>query len=178
MRVILPLALGVMLVSVPARAADNWNQWDEPAVSGVGRGATKLALGIDWAHVPGGHSVRLGGDFEHLLADHWSLQGRVGIPLEGEWVAPAMLGIRFHVLPLHPFDPFLGAAGGVAWLRPTGRDARLDPVTSGAVGFTFHYFGLFFVEAEGRFDLVRYAASEGARDLSGVVIDGRTGVYF
>jgi len=63
-------------------------------------------------------------------------------------------------------------------MRPTGRDARVDPMVSGAAGFTFHYFGLFFFEAEARFDLVRYAAGDGATNLSGLVIDGRTGVYF
>ncbi len=171
-------AATVLALAVPARAGESWSQWSTPAVSGVGQGATKLGAGIDWAHVPDGHSLQIAGDFEHMLRDHVGLVGRAAVPVDGAWIAPATLGLRLHLLPLSPFDPFLGGSGGVAWLRAPGKDARVDPTIDGEAGFTFYYFGLFYLEAAVRYDVLRYAAPSGAFDLSGLVIGGRTGVYF
>jgi hypothetical protein len=144
----------------------------------VGQGATALGAGVEWAHVPGWHSLRIAGDFEHMLRDHVGLVGRAAVPVDGAWVAPAALGLRFHLLPLSPFDPYVGGSGGVAWLRAPGHAARIDPTISGEAGFRFYYFGLFFLDAGVRYDVVRYAAPSGAFDLSGLVVGGRTGVYF
>jgi hypothetical protein len=173
------LLLGAIVSFAPAaRAADDWNQWNAPAVSGVARGTTKIGWGVDWGHVPGDHTLRLGFDGEHLLRDHWSVIARVGLPVGGAWVAPALVGLRVNALPRFPVDPFLGAAGGVAWIRPGGLDARVDPMASVEAGLTVHYWAFFFFEAGARYDLVRYAASTGASDLSGLVVEGRTGVFF
>jgi len=161
-----------------ARATNNWNQWDEDAASGVSRGATKLALGVDWAHVPDDHTLRFAVEGEHLLRDHWGIFGSAALPFEGPWVAPLLAGVRFHLLPKTPIDPFAGIAGGVAWMRIDGRDARVDPMVSAQVGAALYYFGLFFVQVEGRWDVARYSAAEGAIDRSGVVLDGKLGTYF
>jgi hypothetical protein len=167
-----------LALSSSARADEHWSQWSAPAISAVGQGATKLDLGIDWAHVPNGHSVRLAGDFEYLLRNSIGLVGSAAVPIQGAWVAPATLGLRLHVVPLSTFDPYVGLRGGVAWMRPLGRDARIDPTIDAEAGVAFYYFGLFFLEAGARYDVLRYAATSGAFDLSGLVVGGRSGVYF
>jgi hypothetical protein len=166
------------LVTAEAARAETWSQWSTPAVSGVGQGATKLGIGVDWAHVPGDHSLRLAGDFEHMLRDRIGLVGRAALPIDGAWVAPATLGLRFHLLPLSPLDPYVGGGGGLAWMRFPGRDARIDPTIDAEAGLTFHYWGLFYLEAGVRYDLVRYSAPDAGADLSGLVVGGRSGVYF
>jgi hypothetical protein len=173
------LSLVLTLAARPAHASENnWNQWDEPAVSGIGRGTSKLSLGVDWGHVPGSHALRLGFGFEHMLRDHWGLTAQTGLPIDGEWIAPLLLGVRFHALPKSPVDPFVGVSGGAAWMRPTGRDARVDPMASAQAGVTVYYFGLLFLELHARYDVARYAAAEGAVDRSGLALAGATGVFF
>jgi hypothetical protein len=155
---------------------ESWLQWGAPARSGVGQGATKIALGVDWAPTNG--TLRIDGQIEHMLRDHFGLIGRFGVPLTGDWIAPVLLGVRFHAPPLSPLSAFLGASAGIAWLHPAGQGGRVDPIVSGEAGLTFYYFGLFFFEAGGRYDFVRFAAPSGAIDFSGPVIEGSTGVYF
>ncbi len=158
---------------------NNWNQWDDDARDGVVEGMTKLATGIDYARVGSSdHTLRLGFEFEHLLRRRWGLVGAVAIPMEGTWVAPATLGLRFHFVPKFPVDPFVGVAGGVAWLALPGLSAAAAPIAEARAGVAFYYFGLFFAQLAGGFDLVRYGRGGVERDASGASFDGRLGVYF
>lgn len=176
------VAGALVLVTEDARAApprtNNWNQWDDDASNGVSQGLTKLSLAFDYARAGDDHALRLGGEFEHLLRDRWGLVGSFALPVAGTWVAPGTLGLRFHLLPKTPVDPFLGLSGGFAWLRPDGVAAELVPMVAARGGLALYVSGLFFVQAEGGYDFVRYSANGVAFDLGGAVITGRLGVYF
>ena len=173
------LAVCAGLASREARATESWNQWDDAAAPGVARGAVKLAIGVDLQSVAGGDDVlRVAIEGEHLLRDHWGLFVNAAVPVSGSNVAPLLAGVRFHLLPKTWLDPFLGAAGGVARITVGDRDARVDPMVSAQAGAAVYYFGLFFVQAEARYDVARYAAADGAIDRSGVGVDGKLGVYF
>ena len=162
----------------PART-NNWNQWDDDARDGVTQGTTKLALGIDYAQVGSrGDTVRLTLEVEHLLRDRWGLVGTLLLPVGGEWVAPASLGVRFHLVPKFPLNPFLGLAGGVAWLAPDGLAPIAAPIGSARGGVAFHYLGLFFAQVEGGYDFVSYGREEVTINLSGATFTGRLGVEF
>jgi hypothetical protein len=160
-------------------APNNWNQWDDDAASGVAQGTTRLGLGVDYALSGGSdHTVRLGFELEHMLRDHWGAVCAVALPVAGEWLAPLWVGLRLHVLPKQPFDPFLGAAGGVGWLAPDGLAAIAAPIATGRAGIAFHYFGLFFVQAEGGYDLAVYAREGVTMNVGGASFAGRLGVDF
>jgi hypothetical protein len=162
-----------------ARGANNWNQWDDDALDGVTEGTTKVGLGVDYARVgPSDHTVRLAAEVEHLLKARWGVLGGVALPVAGEWVAPAWLGVRFHALPKFPLDPFVGLAGGVAWLAPDGLAPVAAPIAAARAGVAFHYFGLFFAQAEGGYDFVQYGREGVTLDLSGASFAGRLGVDF
>lgn len=156
---------------------NNWNQWDDDGRDGVTQGTTKLALGIDYAQVGSrGDTLRLALEVEHLLRDRWGLVGTLALPVGGEWVAPASLGVRFHLVPKFPLDPFLGLAGGVAWLAPDRVAPVAAPIGSARAGLAFHYLGLFFAQMEGGYDLVSYGREGVTIDLSGAIFAGRLGV--
>ena len=178
------LALAVVGLSPAGAHADpartnNWNQWDDDARDGIMQGATKLAVGADYARVGAAdHTVRLALELEHLLRNHWGVVGTLGLPLGGAWVAPASVGLRFHFLPKQPLDPFLGIAGGVAWLAPSGLPPAAAPLGEARAGLAFYYFGLFFVQVEGGYDFVRYGRAGVEFDRGGASFAGRLGVYF
>lgn len=158
---------------------NNWNQWNDDARDGVVQGMTKLALGADYALVgPSEHTVRLSLEVEHLLRDRWGIVGDLALPLQGEWVAPATIGIRFHFIPKFPLDPFLGLAGGVAWLAPDTLASVAAPIAEARAGLAFHYFGLFFVQIEAGYDFVRYGRDGVTLDVGGASFSGRLGVSF
>ena len=165
----------------PARTkrTDNWNQWDDDARDGVMQGTTKLSLGADYALVGStDHTVRLALEVEHLLRNRWGVVGTVALPLGGTWVAPASLGLRFHFLPKFPLDPFVGVAGGVAWVAPSGLPATAAPLAEARAGLAYYYFGLFFAEVEGGYDFVRYGRAGVEMDRGGASFAGRLGVCF
>jgi hypothetical protein len=112
------------------------------------------------------------------LRDRWGLVGTLALPVGGQWVAPASLGVRFHFVPKFPLDPFVGVDGGVAWLAPDGLAATAAPIVSGRAGLAFHYFGLFFAQVEGGYDWVQYDREGVTIDLSGALFAGRLGVDF
>ena len=186
---VIGLAAALFLVVLPASAhadpapssppTNNWNQWNDSARDGVVQGMTKLALGVDYALVGSSeHTVRLALEIEHLLRNRWGITGTLALPVQGEWVAPAALGVRFHFLPKFPFDPFVGVGGGVAWLAPDSLLATAAPIAEARAGFAFHYFGFFFAQLEGGYDLVRYGREGVTLDLGGASFAGRLGVSF
>jgi hypothetical protein len=162
----------------PART-NNWNQWDDDARDGVMEGTTKLSLGVDYARVGAAdHTVRLAFELEHLLRDRWGIVGTVALPLDGAWVAPASLGLRFHFLPKFPLDPFVGVGGGVTWLAPSGLPAAAAPIAEARAGLAYYYFGFFFAQLEGGYDFVRYGRGGVEMDRGGASFAGRLGVDF
>ncbi len=176
-------AIALFLPAVSAHAdparTNNWNQWDDAARAGVIQGTTKLGLGADYALVGASdHTVRVGVEVEHLLRDHWGVVGALALPVAGTWVAPASLGLRFHFLPKFPLDPFVGVAGGVGWLAPTGLPATAAPLAEARAGLTYYYFGLFFGQLEGGYDFVRYGRAGVEMDRGGASFAGRLGVEF
>jgi hypothetical protein len=184
------LRAGVAVASLlaPANAGadpvvtNNWNQWDDDARDGLMQGTTKLALGVDYttytATPSEGHTVRLGLELEHLLRDHWGVVGSIALPVAGQWVAPASIGIRFHFVPKFPLDPYVSLAGGVAWLAPDSLPAIAAPIATARAGVALYYFGLFFAQVEGGYDVARYGREGVDVDLSGATFAGRLGVYF
>ena len=142
-------------------------------------GTTKLSLGADYALVgPSEHTVRIGLELEHLLRNRWGLVGELALPVAGQWVAPASLGIRFHFLPKFPLDPFVGLAGGVTWLAPDGLPSIAAPIAEARAGLAVYYFGLFFLQIEGGYDFVRYGRQGVELDVGGASFAGRLGVSF
>jgi hypothetical protein len=142
-------------------------------------GTTKLALGADYALVgPSEHTVRLALELEELLRNRWGIVGTLALPIAGQWIAPASLGIRFHFLPKFPLDPFLGLSGGVAWLAPDSLPAIAAPIAEARAGVAFHYFGLLFVQLEGGYDFVHYGRGGVDLDVGGASFAARLGVYF
>jgi hypothetical protein len=169
--------------ATPAEAqtarTNNWNQWDDDARDGVMQGTTKLALGADYALVGSSdHSVRLALELEHLLRDRWGIVGNLALPLDGAWVAPASLGLRFHFVPKYPLDPFVGLGGGVAWLAPSRLAAAAAPLGEARAGLAYYYFGVLFAQIEGGYDFVRYGHGGVEMDRGGASFSGRLGVYF
>jgi hypothetical protein len=180
-------ATAAMLAATTAEAdppapTQNWNQWDDDARDGVMEGSTKLSLGVDYTSYTSapseGHTVRLALELEHLLRNRWGVVGTLGLPLQGNWIAPATLGLRFHFVPKFPVDPYLGLAGGVAWVAPDTLTAIAAPVASARAGIAFYYLGLFFAQLEGGYDVVRYGRGGVDLDLSGVTFAGRLGLAF
>jgi hypothetical protein len=172
-------ATGTRTALAAPAPTNNWNQWDDDARDGVTEGTTKLGLGVDYAQVGSqDHTVRLALEVEHLLRNRWGVVGSLALPVAGEWVAPATLGLRFHFVPKFPLDPFLGVAGGVAWLAPDGIAAVGAPIASARAGLAFHYFGLFFAQVEGGYDFVQYGREGVTLDLGGAQFAGRLGVDF
>jgi hypothetical protein len=182
------LALSLAPLFVPCLAPEaladpaptnNWNQWDDDGRDGVVQGSTKVALGVDYALVGSSdHTVRLALELEHLLRNRWGLVGTVALPVAGTWVAPASLGVRFHLLPKLPIDPFLGLGGGVAWLAPSGLRATAAPLGEARTGLAFYALGFFFAQLEGGYDFVRYGRAGVEMDRGGASFAGRLGVYF
>lgn len=165
--------------TAPQGSPNNWNQWDEDGRDGVVQGSTKVALGVDYALVGGSdHTVRLALELEHLLRNRWGLVGTVALPVAGTWVAPASLGVRFHILPKLPVDPFVGLGGGVAWLAPSGLPATAAPLAEARAGLAFYTLGFFFAQLEGGYDFVRYGRAGIEMDRGGASFAGRLGVYF
>ncbi len=163
----------------PPPRTNNWNQWDDDGRDGVMQGATKLALGADYAFVGSSeHTVRLALELEHLLRDRWGIVANVALPIQGAWIAPASLGVRFHFVPKFPLDPFIGVGGGVAWVAPDTLGGAASPLAQARAGVAFYYFGLFYVQVEGGYDFVQYARGGTEIDLSGASFAGRLGVYF
>ena len=183
-RLVATLALFAATATTARAHADpvrtnNWNQWDDDARDGVVQGATKLSVGVDYALAGStDHTVRLAIELEHLLRNRWGVVGDLALPVAGTWIAPATLGLRFHFLPKFPLDPFLGVAGGVAWVAPNGLQATASPIAEGRAGLAYYYFGLFFVQVEGGYDFVRYGRSGVEMDRGGPEFAGRLGVYF
>jgi len=158
---------------------NNWNQWDDDARDGVMEGESKLSMGVDYARTGASeHTARLALEVEHLLRNRWGVVGTLALPFDGAWVAPATLGLRFHFVPKFPLDPFVGVAGGVAWLAPHAIDATAAPLAEARAGVAFYYFGLFFAQVEGGYDFVRYGRGGVEMDASGASFAGRLGVYF
>jgi len=180
-----PAAAALLAVTcastAPAAQRDHsyWNQWDDDGADGVAEGTTELALGVDYARVGSGdHTVRFAVEGEHLLRNRWGVVADVALPVGGAWVAPATLGLRLHVLPKNPFDPFVGVGGGVAWLRLPDLPDAAAPIVLARAGLAFHYLGFFFAQVSGGYDLVRYARAGAEIDRGGFVLDGRLGVGF
>lgn len=161
-------------------ATDNhWNQWDDDGLDGVVEGTTMLGLGANYALSGSSeHTVRLVFEGEHLLRDRWGVVGSVGLPVDGAWIAPAELGLRFHLFPKFPIDPFVGIDGGIAWLRPPGLEDMAAPMVDLRAGAAAHYFGIFYAQVDGGYDLVRYGRGGVSIDRSGASFGGRLGVNF
>ena len=176
--------LAVLIGAAPVAHADpartnNWNQWDDNGRDGVMEGETKLALGVDYARVGASdHTTRLALEIEHLLRNRWGVVGTAALPVEGTWLAPASLGLRFHFVPKFPLDPFVGVAGGVAWMAPHGLTATAAPLGEARAGLAYYYFGYFFVQLEGGYDFARYGRDGVELNRSGASFAGRLGVYF
>jgi hypothetical protein len=177
-----PFALSLLATRAALAApppTNNWNQWDDDARDGVMEGMTRLSLGLDYAQVGSQeHTVRLAVELEHLLRSHWGVVGTLALPVAGEWVAPASLGLRFHFVPKFPLDPYVGLAGGVAWLAPDGIAAIVAPIGSARGGLAFHYLGFFFAQVEGGYDFVQYGREGVTLNLGGAIFSGRLGVDF
>jgi hypothetical protein len=182
-RAVTGLTLALCSIGTGTALADpvtnNWNQWDDDARDGVTEGTTKAGIGVDYAQVgTQGHTVRIALEVEHLLRNRWGLVGTLALPVGGERVAPASLGVRFHFVPKFPLDPFVGVAGGVGWLAPDGIAGIAAPMGSARAGVAFHYFGLFFAQAEGGYDVAQYGREGVTLNLSGAVFAARLGVDF
>jgi len=145
---------------------------------GVAQGVTKLSLAVEYAGVGSEHGWRVGGDFEHMLRNRWGLVGSMSLPVSGPWVLPATMGIRLHALPGETVDPFVGVAGGFAWVNPTNIPADVVPMLSMRLGVTLFSTGIYFLQADGGYDVVHYSHGGVGFDLSGIVVTGRTGFYF
>ncbi|HEY2515187.1 MAG TPA: hypothetical protein VGI39_30180, partial [Polyangiaceae bacterium] len=94
------LALTLRAASARAATDNHWNQWDDDGLDGVVQGTTLLGLGANYALAGStDHTVRLALEGEHLLRDRWGVVGSLGLPVDGAWIAPAELGLRFHLFP-------------------------------------------------------------------------------
>ncbi|MBK8214025.1 MAG: hypothetical protein IPK71_09765 [Myxococcales bacterium] len=180
-------ALTAALVLVPcvARAelpsdATSWNQLGQTPASGLSRGSTTLATNLTLVRPAGTTTLRLGFSFEHLLRDRWGLVGGVAAPFGGVLFAPAYAGVRFHVLPRSPLDPYLGVTAGLAIVHPKGEVVTAEPTVGAHAGLALHYVGFAFVAFDGGLEHATYAsaASRTIFDLTTYTLTWRTGVSF
>jgi hypothetical protein len=175
----------VLSATASARAelpadASSWNQLGEAPASGIGRGSTTLSTHLSLVRPAGTTTLRLGFSFEHLLRDRWGLVGGVAAPFGGVLFAPAHVGVRFHVLPRAPLDPYLGAYAGLAVVHPRGEVVTAEPFVGAHAGLALHYFGFGFLAFDGGLEHATYAstASGTIRDLTTYVLTWRSGVSF
>jgi hypothetical protein len=176
--------LGMVVMTRPAKAdsppdgSDGEDGPDARPRVGIAQGVTKLSLAFEYAGVGSDHGWRVGGDFEHMLRNRWGLVGSLSLPVSGPWVVPATMGMRVHAAPGQAFDPFVGVAGGFAWLDPTNIPADIVPMLSMRLGATLFSRGIYFLQVDGGYDFVHYSHGGIGFDLSGAVVTGRTGFYF
>lgn len=156
------------------------NQMGMTFNDGVQKNNLKLSLGVSSENHPALRTYLAQGQFEFFATDRFSVRGNSGIPISstvsGMKYYPLLLGGAFHFFPRFWFDLYVGAdAGFVHIATPTlaaSWSTRITPV----VGATLYYWGIFFIEGEAGYSVLKYA-EQAALDLSAPTYRVRVGFY-
>jgi hypothetical protein len=164
----------------PPAVTQNWNQWDESIASGTAEGLLKLSIGASYVAttVSGTWPLELVG--ESLVTDRIGLRGQLSLPLSSRadklWVPSLSIGPTFHFLPRTFLDPFVSLRGGLAWPFENGTAVQLSPFVAASAGVTVYYWGIFFAEVEGGYQLTALSQPTRSVDLGGAFVSLRFGL--
>ena len=92
------------------------------------------------------------------------------------WVPSLSIGPSFHFLPRAFLDPFVSLRGGLAWPFENGTAVQLSPFVAASAGVTVYYWGIFFAEVEGGYQLTALSQPTRSVDLGGAFVSLRFGL--
>lgn len=171
-----------LICTFPLLAQDGrFNQFGEEEYNGIQRKVLKLSLGYGQENPPEDKVGLLLGRFEYLVTDYFGVRGEAGypvtVPLADYWYIPLTLGGNIHIFPRSPVDVYLGADGGFVYLNIPNWGEGLFSRTSFHSGLSWYFWGVFFLEAELRYNIQHFARNN-PKNLSSVGWNVQMGFYF
>lgn len=169
------------VVPLAAEKQIPWNQFNETHLNGFSEGMLKLSAGTLTDYTDGHENWLMAGRFEYLFSDHFGMRGEAATTLSSELpdftYNILSLGMNFHIFPRSAYDIYFGGAGGFSYISPLKQSGEWFSRTAVYLGAGYYFWGLFFLEAEGRYTIQHYAG-DSARNLSGPGYSLQIGFYF